>query len=142
MCVDLTKLNEAVKRENCLMSSVDETLAKMAGAKVFSKLDANSGFWQIRLHPNTAKLTTFITPFGRFYFNRLPFGLNAAPEHFMLQMSKALDNLEGVVCQVDDIMVFGKDRAEHDQRLKQVMEHLKTAGVTLNEKNAHSWSIT
>ena len=134
ICVDLTKLNEAVKRENYQMPSVDETLAKMAGAKLFTKLDANSGFWQVRLHPDTAKLTTFITPCGRYFFNRLPFGLNAAPEHFMLQMSKCLGHLEGVVCQVDDILVFGRNRTEHDERLKAVMEHLKTAGVTLNER--------
>ena len=52
----------------------------------------------------------------------------------MLQMSKCLGHLEGVVCQVDDILVFGRDRTEHDERLKAVMEHLKTAGVTLNER--------
>ena len=134
ICVDLTKLNKSVKREYFLMPSVDETLAKMTGAKVFSKLDANSGFWQIKLHPATAKLTTFITPFGRFYFNRLPFGLNAAPEYFMLQMTKVLEGLEGVVCQMDDIMVFGKNSEEHDSRLEQVMQRLKQAGVTLNRQ--------
>ena len=52
----------------------------------------------------------------------------------MLQMSKCLGHLEGVVCQVDDILVFGRNRTEHDERLKAVMEHLKTAGVTLNER--------
>ena len=133
ICVDLTKLNESVRREYFLMPVVDETLAKMSGAKVFSKLDANSGFWQIKLHPATAKYTTFITPFGRFFFNRLPFGLNAAPEYFMLQMTKALEGLEGVVCQMDDIMVFGENNEQHDKRLEQVMQRLSKAGITLNK---------
>ena len=80
ICVDLTKLNESVLRENHPQPCVDYTLAQLAGAKIFSKLDANSGFWQISLSPESRPLTTFITPFGRFWFNRLPFGVALAPE--------------------------------------------------------------
>lgn len=58
------------------MASVDESLAKLAGSQVVSKLDASSGFWQLPLDENSKLLTTFITPFGRFRFNRLPFGIN------------------------------------------------------------------
>ena len=77
--VDLTKLNQSVCREYHILPSV----AQIGYAKVFSKLDANSGFWQIELAPESAKLTTFITLYGRFNcFNCLPFGINSAPEHF------------------------------------------------------------
>ena len=68
ICVDLTKLNESVKREKHILPSTDRTLAQLAGAKVFSKLDANSGFWQVELSEESSRLTTFITPFGRYYF--------------------------------------------------------------------------
>jgi hypothetical protein len=61
ICVDLTRLNESVKRERHPLPAVDQTLAQLAGAKVFTKLDANSGFWQIPLSPESALLTTFIT---------------------------------------------------------------------------------
>ena len=61
ICVDLTNLNQSVRRERHPLPAVDQTLAQLAGAKVFSKLDANSGFWQIPLAPESAKLTTFIT---------------------------------------------------------------------------------
>ena len=81
-CVDLSRLNESVCRERLILPSVDYTLGQLAGAKVFTKLDANSGFWQIPLFKNSALLTTFITPFGRFCFNRLPFGISSAPELF------------------------------------------------------------
>ena len=64
ICVDLTRLNESVKRERHPLPAVDQTLAQLAGANVFTKLDANSGFWQIPLAPSSALLTTFITPFG------------------------------------------------------------------------------
>ena len=82
ICVDFTKLNENVCCELQMLPTVDETLSKLSGAKVFSKLDANSGFWQIPLAEESKHLTTFITPVGRFCFNRLPFGLCSAPEHF------------------------------------------------------------
>ena len=57
-------------------------LAQIGNAKVFSKRDANLGFWQIELTPESAKLTILITPYGRFCFNHLPFGITSAPEHF------------------------------------------------------------
>jgi len=61
------------------LPSVDNTLAQLGSAKYFSKLD---GFWQIEMDPESFKLTTFITTFGRYKFNRLPFGTTSAPEHF------------------------------------------------------------
>lgn len=73
ICVDLTPLNAVVKRERHILPAVDQTLAMMKNAKVFTKLDARSGFWQIPLTPESQPLTTFITPFGRYHFNRLPF---------------------------------------------------------------------
>ena len=62
MCVDLTKLNESVRLERHPLPSVDRVLAQLSGATIFSKLDANSGFWQVPLSPDSALLTTFITP--------------------------------------------------------------------------------
>jgi hypothetical protein len=90
ICVDLTKLNRYVKRERHILPSVEHVLAQVGDAKVFSKLDANSGFWQIELTPESAKLTTFITPFGRYIFNRLPFGISSAPELFQHRISEGL----------------------------------------------------
>ena len=69
ICIDLTRLNDSVCRERHPLPAVDSTLAQLAGAKLFSKLDANYGFWQIPLSPESIPLTTFITPFGRFCFN-------------------------------------------------------------------------
>ena len=117
ICVDLTKLNENVQREKHQLPAVDQTLGQLANAKVFTKLDANSGFWQIELAKESAKLTTFITPYGRFYFNRLPFGISSAPEHFQKRMSEILDGLDGVLCQADDILVHATTQGEHDARL-------------------------
>ena len=75
------------RRERHILPSVEQTLAQLGGATVFSKLDANSGFWQIELTKESALLTTFITPYGRYCFNRLPFGITSAPETFRARQS-------------------------------------------------------
>ena len=131
ICVDMKPLNENVLRETHPMPKVDTTLAQMTGATMFSKLDANSGFWQIPLAKESRLLTTFITPYGRFCFNKLPFGISSAPEVFQRQMSDILSDLPGVLCHIDDIVVFGSTPEEHDSRLIAVLERLKAAGVTL-----------
>ena len=88
-CVDLKPLNECSLR-NSPSTKSGETLAQLTGAKIFSKLDANGGFCLIPLSEKSRLLTTFITPYGRDCFNKLPFGISSAPEHFQKRMSKIL----------------------------------------------------
>ena len=133
ICVDFKILNESVLREVFPIPKVDDTLAQLAGATIFSKIDANSGFWQIPLAEVSRPLTTFITPYGRYLFNKLPFGISCAPELFQLRMSKILEGLDGVVCQMDDVLVFGTTQEQHDQRLIATLERIKAAGVSLNK---------
>lgn len=134
ICLDLTPLNAAVKRERHILPAVDQTLAMMSEAKVFTKLDARSGFWQIPLTPESRPLTTFITPFGRYFFNRLPFGIASAPEDFQRRMLQMFVCFEGVLCHADDVSVYGRNRQEHDQRLHHVLQKMQEEGLTLNEK--------
>ncbi len=132
ICADLQKLNKSVCRERFTIPTVDDILTKLSGATVFSTLDASSGYWQLPLDESSKKLTTFMSPFGRYYFNRLPFGISSASEIFQREMMEILRNLEGVVCYQDDILVFGTDQCEHDARLSAVMSRLAEANVKLN----------
>lgn len=88
ICVDMKPLNENVLREYYPLPKVDSTLAQLSGSKMFSKLETNSGFWQVPLSPESRLLTTFITPLGRYCFNKMPFGITSAPEHFQRCMSE------------------------------------------------------
>ena len=99
---------------------------------MFSKLDANSGFRQIKLVWESRPLITFITPWGRFCFNVLPFRISSGFEKFQKNMNLILQGLDGVECNIDDVLVHGKDQTEHDQGLEAVLKHLVEAGVTLN----------
>ena len=82
-CVDFQPFNKSVLREVHPLPTVEETT-------VFSKLDANSGFWQVPLHESSRPLATFVTPFGRFWFNKLPIGISSAPECFQRRMNDIL----------------------------------------------------
>ena len=132
ICVDLKPLNECILREVHPLRKVDETLAQLTGAKIFTKPDTNSGFWKIPLAQHSRLLTTFITPYGRYCFNKLPFGILSAPEHLQKRVSRILEGLEGVQCQMDDVLVFSKDREEHDIHLAAVLKRIQTAGAALN----------
>ncbi len=91
------------------------------------------GFWQIPLTKDSAKLTTFITPFECFFFKRLPFAIASAPEHFQNRMvTEVTEGLEGVVCHIDDVLVWGRTQEEHDARLHAALEKIQKAGITLN----------
>ena len=132
ICVDLTKLNESVLRETHPLPKIDNLLAQISESKFFTKLDSNSGFWQEKLNPDSRLLTTFITPFGRFCFNIMPFGIKSAPEHYQKKMSKILEGSEGHISIIDDMLIHGKTQEEHNCRLKIVLKKLDGAGATLN----------
>ena len=142
ICVDLKRLNEAVKKENFMLPNLDDVSPKLAGAKYFSKLDASSGFYQVPLHEDSWKLTTFITPLGRFCFKRVPFGITSAPEIFQREMSTLLHGLEGTEVIMDDILIYGKTREEHNTRLKKTLDRILESGLKLNKCEFEHTQIT
>ena len=114
------------------MPAVEHTLGQLKGAKYKTKLDCVSGFWQVLLSEDSKKLTTFITPFGRFCFRRLPFGISSAPEFFQKIFFQILEGLPGVANHIDDILIWGETIQEHDTRLRAVLQRLNQNNITLN----------
>ena len=83
-------------------------MTEFAKAKFFIKLlDASTEFWQIKLDPESSKLSCFNSPFGRFIYHRLPFGLNMAPEAYHMKTHQLFESVEGVNTMMDDIIVWG-----------------------------------
>ena len=101
-------------------------------------MDAASGFWQIQLDEESANLTCLNTTFGRFKFNRLPFGITSAPEVFQRTMEEIFGDIEGCEVIVDDILVWGKHDDEHDRRLVQVLERARKVNLKLRQEK---WKI-
>ena len=75
---------------------------------------------------------TFITPFGRFFPTRAPFGLLSLPEIFNKRMDKIIEGMPGVAKSMDDFLIYANDIEEHDQRVSQFLSKLQKNGVTLN----------
>ena len=133
ICIDPRDLNKAIKREYYPMRTIEEVATRMPNAKVFSVLDASSGFWQVKLDHKSAKLCTFNTPFGRYMFKRLPFGLSSAQDVFQDIMSEMFEDIEGVEVVVDDLLIWGENEEQHDARLEQVLKRARHRNLRLNK---------
>ena len=107
--LDSSDLNRAVMHEHFPMQTKENVISRISNAKVFSVLDANHGFWQVKLDKNSSNLATFNTPFGRYSYTRLPFGIASAPKVFQNIMSHLFDDIEGVEVIVDDLLVWGRE---------------------------------
>ena len=134
LCIDPKELNNCIKREHFQLPTRGEIFGDLAGAKYFSKLDASSGFWQICLDKPSARICTFNTPFGRYSFKRLPFGLTSAPEVFHRTVQQIFERVPGTKVYIDDILITGATIEEHDVRLRQALEAARSHGLKLNAK--------
>ena len=137
LCVDYRQLNKSIITERHSLPTVDEITSELAGAQVFSVLDAESGFHQLLLEEESRSFTTFASHCGSYRFKRLPFGISCAPEIFQRVVSDILVGLPGVVVYIDDILIFGRNQVEHDARLASVLERLKAANLKLNWAKCH-----
>ena len=133
ICIDPRDLNKALKRPHHPMRTVEDVASRMPNATVFSTLDARSSFWQIKLDHESSLLTTFSTPFGRFRFLRMPFGITSASESFQRAMEELFAGYPCAII-VDDLLVWGEGTADHDVNLKKVLERAREVGMKLSPK--------
>ena len=132
ICIDPTDLNKAICREHYPMNSIEDIVTRLHGSKYFSTLDANMGYYQIKLTEKSSMLTTFNTPFGRYRYMRMPMGLKCSGEVFQREMVTHFGSMEGVEIVVDDILVHGSTLEEHTNRLEEVLEKARSIGLKLN----------
>eukprot|EP00057_Strongylocentrotus_purpuratus_P007993 XP_011662467.1 PREDICTED: uncharacterized protein K02A2.6-like [Strongylocentrotus purpuratus] len=137
ICLDPKDLNKAIKRSHMPMPTIEEVRHQFEGATVFSTLDARHGYWAIQLDEESSYLTTFNSPFGRYRFKRLPFGLCVSQDVFQQRMNQILEKCPGVIGMADDIAVVGKTAVEHDANLHNLMRVAKEHGLVLNWNKCH-----
>ena len=111
--------------------TLDEMNAKLNGAAFFTTLDCQGGFHQIPIAKTSQLLLTFSTPFGRFCYQQLPFGLVSAPEVYQKIMHDLVADIDGSIYYID-LIVYGKTRDEHTAALEHVMQRLSDNGLRLN----------
>lgn len=132
LCIDPKELNKYVKREHFQLPTRGDIIADIAGAKYFSKLDASAGFHQVGLDKASSRLCTFNTPFGRYSFKRLPFGLSSSPEVFHRTVQQIFEKVPGAKVYIDDVLIWGNSLEEHNERLKLALEAARASGLKLN----------
>jgi len=121
ICIDPRDLNKALKQPHHPIRTFEDLASRMPNTTVFSTLDVRSGFWQIKLDHESSLLTTFSTPFGRFCFLHMPFGIASSSEVFQHAKEEAFAGYPCAII-VDDLLVRGEGTADHDVNLKKVLE--------------------
>ena len=150
---DFRELNKSIKRQTLQMPTLEEFRMQVSGAKIFSVLDCKGGFHQIPVSEESSKLLTFSVPFGRYRYLRLPQGVSSSPEIFQKVICSIIGDIPGVVCYIDDILLFSEDEHKHRVLLDTVLARLEKAGVRLNFQKCkfmkdnvsflgHTWSGT
>ena len=139
VCLDAKDLNKVLRRSHYPTPTVEDILPELTRAKVFSTVDAKNGFWHVELDDDSSRLTTFNSPFGRFCWRRLPYGLCSAPEEFQRRLNHALDGLTGVLTIHDDILIFGERSTEEealtdrDNNFHSLMRRCREQNIKLNQ---------
>lgn len=131
ICLDPFHLNKYICTDRHPIPTAEEIGIKLKGKNVYSVLDMKEGFYHISLDRESSKLCTFITPYGKYRFKRLPFGLSCSPEVFQRINEQIFGDL-GVQIYFDDIIVAGKDEQEHDMLMKRVIKRAKQYNVKFN----------
>ena len=142
LCVDFRRVNElqqevitAGKTKGQIsippLPKIDEMYAKLKGAKVFSTIDIRSGYHHIALGKSSRAKTAFVTPFGKYEFLMVPFGLAQAPAYFQLLMNKVLKGLKFTMMYLDNIIIFSQDELQHLEHLEIVFSCLQEAGLKM-----------
>lgn len=134
ICLDPRALNCVLKREHYKLPVLDSILPEISGAKLFSVFDLRQGYLHLELDEESSLLTTFATPFGRYCWKRLPFGLNVSSEIFQKRLCQALEGLDGTWCIADDIIIAATSEKDHVMKTNALLQRCAKVGIKLNSK--------
>ena len=121
LCLDPPDLNEAIEREDFKPPSFEKISNTLNGCKVFSVVDMSNCYWHQKLTEKSSFLCVFNSPFGRYRFKRMPFGISCASEVAQKMVEKHFGDISGALPIFDDIIIGGKDEQEHDLILRKVL---------------------
>ncbi|GKE90532.1 putative reverse transcriptase domain-containing protein, partial [Tanacetum coccineum] len=127
MCIDYRELNKLIVKNRYPLPRIDDLFDQLQGSSIYSKIDLRSGYHQLRVREQDIPKTAFQTRYGHYEFQVMPFGLTNAPAVFMDLMNRVcnpyLDKF--VIVFIDDILIYSKDKTEHEEHLKAILELLK-----------------
>ena len=134
ICLDPGNLNKWIKREHFPIPKFEDVKARIGKKKFFTVFDQKDSYWQVPIDEESSFILTFNTPFGRYRFLRMPFGISSASEVLQHRVYKAFGDIKGVEVIADDMLVGAEDEETHDRLVRQVMERAREKNVVLNPK--------
>ncbi|GKA52732.1 putative reverse transcriptase domain-containing protein [Tanacetum coccineum] len=141
MCIDYRELNKLTVKNGYPLPRIDNLFNQLQGSNVYSKMDLRSGYHQLRVHEEDILKTTFRTRYGHYEFQVMPFGLTNAPAEFMDLMNRVckpyLDKF--VIVFIDDILIYSRNKKEHKEHLKAILELLKKEELYAKFSKCEFW---
>ncbi|GKB54556.1 putative reverse transcriptase domain-containing protein [Tanacetum coccineum] len=141
MCIDYRELNKLTAKNRYPLPRIDDLFDQLQGSSVYSKIDLRSGYHQLRVREEDIPKTAFRTRYGHYEFQVMPFGLTNAPAVFMDLMNRVckpyLDKF--VIVFIDDILIYSKNKQEHEEHLKIILELLKKEELYAKFSKCEFW---
>ena len=129
ICGDYSHINGLIINQTYLSPTIETAFSKMANMKYFGKIDLSDAYYQCFLQDKSKDVTTINTPFGKYRFNRLPYGIKVSPAAFQCEMEKLIGDCPGVIVFQDDILNGGQDQQSLRSSMRKVLSKLKQANV-------------
>nr|GEZ08465.1 putative reverse transcriptase domain-containing protein [Tanacetum cinerariifolium] len=127
MCIDYRELNKLTVKNHYSLPRINDLFDQLQGSSIYSKIDLRTGYHQLRIREEDIPITAFRTRYGHYEFRVMPFGLTNAPTMFMDLMNRVckpyLDKF--IIIFIDDILIYSKEKEEHEKHLKTILELLK-----------------
>ncbi|GKB84158.1 putative reverse transcriptase domain-containing protein [Tanacetum coccineum] len=141
MCIDYRELNKLMVKNHFPLPRIDDLFDQLQGSSVYSKIDLRSGYHQLQVREEDISKTTFRTRYGHYEFQVIPFSLTNAPAIFMDLMNRVckpyLDKF--VIVFIDDILIYSKNKKEHEEHLKAILELLKKEELYAKFSKCEFW---
>ena len=132
ICLDPKDLNQAIRLEHFQIPTYEDVVSRLGGKRFFTILDQKDSFWQVELDEDSLHMCTFNTPFSRYRFRRMPFGISSASEVLEKRTYKAFGDFEGVHVIADDIIIAAPTEEEHVQILLKVLKRAREQNIKFN----------
>ncbi|KAL0556468.1 hypothetical protein IC582_004982 [Cucumis melo] len=141
LCIDYRELNKVTVKNRYPLPRIDDLFDQLQGATIFYKIDLRSGYHQLRIRDSDIPKTAFRSRYGHYEFIGMSFGLSNAPAIFMDLMNRVFkDFLDAfVIVFIDDILIYSKTEAEHEDHLHQVLETLRSNKLYAKFSKCEFW---